>query len=295
MLDHLGSPVKDDDQLGQYIPIHYHYQMLADDVRMAGFKAALDIVVPEDGTVLELGSGTGAISFFAAQKAARVYSVERLPELVEHAKALVEQNGCQDKVEFIQADALTYLPPEPVDVVICEMLHAALLREKQLEIIQSFKTRYCEKFGDKMPVFVPFATVLSVEPVCADFSFHGFQAPVCLFESPNSPSARSRTLGEAKPYCVVDYQDDFSLAMAFKDQLDIEVNGTFNALRFTTKNLLSVAPNLGGSINWNNQNLILPLKKSVLASAGEAFQVSFDYPVGAPIRTLQNSIEVTKV
>jgi len=65
----------------------------------------------------------------------------------------------------------------------CEMLHAALLREKKLEFIQSFKARYREKFSGKMPVFVPFATVLSVEPVCADFS----------------------------------------LAMAIKDQLDIEV------------------------------------------------------------------------
>jgi len=295
MLDSSDFNIEDDNMLGQFIPMHYHYQMLTDENRMAGFKSALDIVIPSGGKVLELGGGTGAISFFAAQKSARVYSVERLPELVQCAKDLLTENGCADKVEFILGDALTYLPPEPVDVVICEMLHAGLLREKQLEIIKSFKKRYAEKFKGPLPVFVPFATVLSVEPVCADFSFQGFQAPISLFEAPTQPSARSQSLGEPVPYCVVEYQDTFSMDLSFSDELTLQADGAFNALRFMTRNLLAIAPRMGGSVDWNNQNLILPIKTPVTAKAGDRFKVSFDYEAGAAIRTMQNTIEVKKL
>ena len=40
------STTDEEKLLGQYIPIHYHYQMLDDEARMTGFKSALDFVVP---------------------------------------------------------------------------------------------------------------------------------------------------------------------------------------------------------------------------------------------------------
>ena len=60
-------------ELGQFIPLHYHYNMLNDSHRMKGFKAAIDLVVKPGARVLELGGGTGVQSFFAAQKAQQVY------------------------------------------------------------------------------------------------------------------------------------------------------------------------------------------------------------------------------
>ncbi len=58
-------------ELGQFIPLHYHHNMLNDTVRMQGFKDAIDLLVKPGATVLELGGGTGVQSFFAAQKARR--------------------------------------------------------------------------------------------------------------------------------------------------------------------------------------------------------------------------------
>jgi predicted RNA methylase len=60
-----------------------------------------------------------------------------------------------------------------VDVVICEMLHSAMLREKQLAVIHSFKQRYQAKFGDRLPGFIPTATRLFVQPVEQSFVFDG--------------------------------------------------------------------------------------------------------------------------
>ena len=70
MLTNKNFNVEDNTLLGQYIPLHYHYQMLSDEARISSFKAALQLLVPEGGKVLELGAGTGIMSFFAAQKKA---------------------------------------------------------------------------------------------------------------------------------------------------------------------------------------------------------------------------------
>jgi len=288
------SIIEADNLLGQYIPLHYHFQMLEDEGRMAGFKAAIDYLVPDGGRVLDMGAGTGVLSFLAAQKAAKVYSVERQPEMVQCARTLLEENGCGDTVELIQADARDYLPPEPVDVVVCEMLHSALLREKQVEVIQSFKGRYREKFGDKMPIFIPDTTILGVEPVYANFSYQGYQAPISFFEDPGALSERYLSLGEAKPYCILEYQEEAPTTLNFDESISIHTNGRFNALRFITKNLLSVNLNSGKTVDWMNLNLILPIKKSLDAEAGNQFHVSFSYQAGGEIQALKNSIEVIK-
>jgi len=287
--------VENEQFLGQYIPIHYHHQMLADEFRMSALKAAIEIMVPLGGKVLDLGACTGALSFFAALKASKVYAVEQLPELVQYAKVFLEANGCADKVDLIETDAMTYLPPEPVDVFICEMLHAGLLREKQLEIVQSFKARYREKFGDVMPLFLPFATVMGVEPATANFSFEGFKAPIPLFESIRSPEPRSTPLGEAHPYAFVEYQDDFAVTFDFEHTFMLTASGQFNALRFLTKNVLAIIPDQDTYIDWMNQNLTLPLKTPLNGQVGELYKVTFSYAAGGQIEELQNSIEVTKV
>ena len=114
--------------LGTFIPIHYHYNMLLDEARMSSFREAIEYLTPPNATVLELGGGTGVLSHFAAQKASQVWCVERNPELVAAARKFLEINNSGRCVEVIQADARDFLPPERVDVVICEMLHVALVR-----------------------------------------------------------------------------------------------------------------------------------------------------------------------
>ena len=151
--------------LGQFIPVHYHHNMLMDQNRMHGFKSAIDYAVKPGAKVLELGGGTGVLSWFAAAKADKVYCVEFNPDMVKEARKMLALNPNGEKVEVVHADAFEYLPPEPVDVVICEMIHVAMLREKQVEVIESFKRRYLERFGGQLPVFLPEAVIMAVQPV----------------------------------------------------------------------------------------------------------------------------------
>ncbi len=182
--------------LGAHIPLVYHHAMLLDQQRMLGFREAIEFVVPEGGKVLELGGGSGALSYFAAQIAARVYCVEKIPGNAEAARRFIANNRNGDRVQVICADAFDYLPPEPVDVVICEMLHVGMVREQQIEVIQSFKERYRHKFGDKLPRFIPEAFIQGVQLVQFSYDFFGYQASVPVFQQPGQADDRCIELAE---------------------------------------------------------------------------------------------------
>ncbi|UJP05774.1 MAG: methyltransferase domain-containing protein [Nitrosomonas sp.] len=279
-------------ELGQFIPLHYHHNMLNDAVRMRGFKEAIDWVVKPDTKVLELGGGTGVQSFFAAQKAQKVYCVERNPELVNAARNLLAQNINGDKVEVIQADAMHYLPPEPVDVVICEMLHTGLLREKQMPVIDSFKRRYLKKFGGPLPVFIPEASIQALQPLQQNFQFEDFYAPTIQFQNPCVIQERSKGLGDPEVFQLLAYAEPYSQTCQWDGEIRITEDGQLNALRLITKNILAINMTTYSTIDWHTQYIVFPLAESIRVSKGDHISVRFSYQGGAPLNALSDSLQV---
>jgi protein arginine N-methyltransferase 1 len=276
-------------QLGQFIPLHYHHHMLGDDARTSAFKSALGYVVPIGGRVLELGSGTGVLSFFAAQRADQVIAVEYNPALVRASRIILAQNGVEDKVTVVQGDASTFIPEAPVDVVVCEMLHSALLREKQLEVIRKFKSRYAARFGT-LPRFVPEATILAAQPLSQDYDYQGYKAAVPLFQDAGVQSPRSRDLSDPISYGTIDYRE--ALPEQFEETMRFVISdkSEVNAIRFITKNLLAILPDERRSIDWYNQHLVLPLQSPIPAEAGDTLEIRFTYNAGGPIEMLSESL-----
>ncbi len=279
--------------LGQFIPLHYHFNMLQDRARMDPFREAIDCVVPPGGTILELGGGTGVLSYFAAQTAARVWCVERNPALVRAARGFLSQNQHGDRVQVIQADAMTYLPPEPVDVVICEMLHVAMIREKQLEVLRSFKERYTAKFGPQLPQFIPDASLLAVQLMNQDFEFGGYRAPVPMFSPPGS-HPESCYLSDAQIYSTIYYQGDIPTDFELNQSVPILKSGTLTALCFLTKNFLAFQLAAGQAVQWMMHQLILPLAEPLEVRAGETVQIHFAYAAGCRLEDLQQALVVTR-
>lgn len=272
--------------LGQFIPLHYHHNMLLDVNRMGGFKTAINQVVQEGATVVELGGGTGVLSFFAAQKAKKVYYVEYNPALVEEARRILKNNNNGDRIELIHADATTFTPPEKIDVVICEMLHVGLLREKQLEVIDAFKKNYAAKHEGPLPLFIPFATLQAVQPVHHPYDFHGYKADVVMFHDPYSVYDDLTQLGDPVIFQQFMYDQPFGLRIEWSGNVPISTAGEVNALRFITKNLLSVEESTQAITDWSNQHLILPLGRSIAVKAGDVLEISFAYDSGAPLTDL---------
>ncbi len=274
-------------ELGQFIPLIYHYNMLADPARMNAFRDAIALAAPLGSRVLELGGGTGVLSFFAAQRAAKVWCVERNPELVGAARRILALNPGGERVEVIEADAFDYLPPEPVDVVICEMLHVGMLREKQIPVIESFKRRYREKFGGPLPRFIPEGFVQAVQPVQQSFDFSGYYAPLILLQDPSALQPRTLELGAPVAYQISAYDEALPAECCWRGELAVEGDGEVNALRFITKNVVAISVEEQRSVDWFSQYLIVPLTEPLPVRVGDRLTVDFAYLPGDPVATLQ--------
>src|SRR3569833_387581 len=264
-----------DAELGQFIPLHYHYNMLNDTARMRGFKAAIEHAVRPGACVLELGGGTGVLSYFAAQKASKVWCVERNPELAHTARAILALNRSGHKV-----------------VVICEMNHVAMLREKQIPVISAFKQRYLEKFGGPLPLFIPEALIQAVQPVEQSFEFEGYFAPTILFQDPAAMQPKTRELAAPAVYQLLSYEHELPRHCTSNGTIRIEQAGSLNALRFITKNILAIDAERQQTIDWHSQYLILPLAEPLAVAAGDEIYLDFSYEAGADFAAFRDSIAI---
>ena len=284
---HAGAPA-------DVIPLQYHAQMLVDEHRMGTFLDAIQQVVRPGMHVLDLGTGTGVLSFFAAQQGARVTAVEREPGVLAAARSALSRS-VGDRVRLVHADARRFTPDEPVDVVLCEMMHVGQLREKQIEVIGGFKERYAAAGLGRLPRFVPEACVQAVQPVQQDFTFHGYTVPAPLFQDPLCVQPRTVDLGEPAVFQAFFYDD------ALPDRVSADVvvtagrDGTLNAVRLITRNLLAVDEAAGSSVDWNMHYLVVPLPSPLQVRAGEPVRIRFGYRPGDEIPALMDSVRAERV
>lgn len=281
-------------QLGQYIPLHYHYQMLTDVARVTAFRAAIEHIVKPQHRVVELGSGTGIMSFFAARQGARVWAAEANPAMASASRKFLNENGVSNQVDVFETDASKWLPPEPVDLVICEMLHSSLLREKQVQVIADFRDAHYARFG-KTPRMLPEATLLGVQPVWQTYDFEGYLASVPLFQSPYTVNEDCKECGDPVLYKIVDYDTAQVEVIETEILCPIQHAANVNALRFITKNILALDNSTGQTIDWHSQHLVLPLPHVLQIDNGQTMRVRFSYRPGDPIETLANGIDVSIV
>ena len=114
--------------------------------------------------VLDVGTGSGVLSIWAAQAgAAKVYAIE-YTEMAVHARALVEANGMSDIVEVIQSSAEDIDLPCQVDIVISEWMGYFLLRESMLDSVIRARNKWMKPGGSMFPsTATMFLSVISNE------------------------------------------------------------------------------------------------------------------------------------
>jgi predicted RNA methylase len=280
---HTGAPA-------DVIPLQYHAQMLTDEHRMSSFRDAIAAVVRPGMHVLDLGTGTGVLSFFAAQQGAKVTAVEREPGVLAAASSALARN-IGDAVTLVHADARDFLPDSPIDVVLCEMMHVGQLRERQVEVISGFKQRYLERFGGPLPRFLPEACIQAVQPIEQDFNFFGYEVPAPLFQSQFAEQPRTLQMAEPQVFQQYFYSDVIPTMCSADMQFSAARTGTVNALRLITKNVLAVTVNgfNASTIDWLMGYLVVPLAQTISVSEGESIDVRFSYPAGAEISELMAS------
>ncbi|MDX2379002.1 MAG: 50S ribosomal protein L11 methyltransferase [Acidimicrobiia bacterium] len=109
--------------------LEFHLSMLVDEQRMRSFQDAIAATVRPGDVVVDIGTGTGILSFLACRAgASRVYSAERGP-VVELARELSEANGFGDRIVFLPDWSTAIEIPEPADVVVTETIGNAAIDE----------------------------------------------------------------------------------------------------------------------------------------------------------------------
>ena len=144
--------------------------MLADNIRVEAYRRAIFQTVRKGDRVVDIGTGTGILAFFALQAGARkVYAIETGP-IIEVAKKTARENGFFDRMDFIQQDSTQTEIPERVDVVVTETCGCVGIDEGIIDTVNDARKRFLKKDGH----IIPAKLRLLAAPVCLQ-THHPFQ------------------------------------------------------------------------------------------------------------------------
>lgn len=109
--------------------------MMQDYVRTSTYQRAIlsNLDDFKDKVILDVGAGSGILSYFCAQAGARrVYAVEA-SNMARHALQLVQANGLESRVTVIAGKIEELELPEQVDAIVSEPMGYMLYNERMLE------------------------------------------------------------------------------------------------------------------------------------------------------------------
>lgn len=129
----------DDSSASQYFQFYGYLSqqqnMLQDFIRTSTYQKAIigNYQDFQDKVVLDVGAGSGILSFFAAQAGAkRVYAVEA-SSMANHARSLIASNGLDRVIKVLAGKIEELTLPEKVDVIVSEPMGYMLINERMLE------------------------------------------------------------------------------------------------------------------------------------------------------------------
>ena len=141
--------------------IDYHRELLADKTRTFAFREAVARVVRPGDVVVDLGCGSGILSFFACQAgAAKVYAIDG-SDAANVASFLTRQLGLSDRITIVRGHSMKVELPERADVLVTETLGTLGFDESILSLVRDARERMLKPNARIIPAHV----TVSVVPV----------------------------------------------------------------------------------------------------------------------------------
>jgi protein arginine N-methyltransferase 1 len=172
--------------------ISLHEEMLADSVRLNAYYAAIERYVRPQDCVVDIGTGTGVLAFFAAAKSPRkIYAIDHSNRMLDYARAAAEANGITN-VSFVASNSHTFRPAESIDVILQEQMGIGLFDEGMVEALIDVRDRCLGPGGRILPARFEFylepVQLLEEEriPMIQELRLHGVTFPRPL-NAANSP------------------------------------------------------------------------------------------------------------
>jgi predicted RNA methylase len=272
----------------------FPYMCLIDINRTNTFKKAIEETVKPGDTVVDVGSGTGILAFFAAKAGARkVYAVEIDHLMAESLRTSVKLNGFQDIIEVVESDAQEADLPQNADVVLAELIETGLLDEMQVTVINQLRTKGVIGANTKIipGEYETFVRLLEVKN-----DFYGFRIAAPIHDWPFYSYDANEWHQLDKDY-VTETQSlgrfDFHggiIEPKVSKQLEFEIPAgkRVNALEISGLSRLSPQTTLGAAHSYNG-NKILYLEE---ITGPANLKIKFDYHMSRGLGSFSYSVQL---
>lgn len=280
------------DEISGLINLTYHRAMLTDATRMRFFKKAIARIVEPGMNVVDLGAGTGILSYLAVKAGATVTAVEYDEINYRSLVRNIARNGLEHRVLPVRADAMTYLCDAPADALLCEMCHAGLMVERQVPVVESFMRRHLDRFGSA-PAPIPCQAVLGFDLVEKKYTSEGFESRSVHYEDAYDRLEITRAARcEPQIYHVVDFRECIVRPATYEQrgQFRVSSEGTANTVRLHLFIALAGAT-VSADDSWNLSNLNFPLDRDLELSIGDTLRYSLSYEPGGPLGSFGFSLD----
>jgi protein arginine N-methyltransferase 1 len=130
----------------------FHELLLGDEVRMRAYRRAIHEVVEPGDVVVDVGTGTGVLARWALEAgAARVYGIERDPDLLDRATATAGAAGFGDRFVPLAGLSFDVELPERAELIVSEILGNLVDNEHCTRILDDAVRRFLAPGGRLLP------------------------------------------------------------------------------------------------------------------------------------------------
>jgi len=265
--------------------IDYHRKLLGDRVRNRAFHAALErVITPGKTTMLDIGAGTGFLSFLASRLGASRCMLVEYTDMLDVAEQIARANRIAN-LSFIKGHSGA-LRLDRFDLVVSETLGNFALEEGMLETLVDAR-RFVSRRGRIMPMglkqFVAPVTSARLQKEIDVWPRVGFDldfssARAVALNNMYVKTVRPAELGEAKQWDAIDFRPASRVPSSLRSatvtwrQLRAEIHGfaLWWEVALVEGVSISTSPSAPAT-HW--QQIYLPLLEPLALKKGDTLEL----------------------